>query len=80
MESIEASTPSGMFYDRDILGTWVASEGVVYQDFNKDKHYIKNIDKVDIKKYFCGVDFGWEHYGSIVVVGKDLNKNILYVC
>lgn len=75
VESIEASTPSGMFYDRDILGTWVASEGVVYQDFNKDKHYIKNIDKVDIKKYFCGVDFGWEHYGSIVVVGKDLEDN-----
>ena len=75
VESIEASTPSGMFYDRDILGTWVASEGVVYQDFNKDRHYIKNIDKVDIKKYFCGVDFGWEHYGSMVVVGKDLNDN-----
>ncbi len=75
IESIEASTPSGMFYDRDILGTWVASEGVVYQDFNKDKHYIKNIDKVDIKKYFCGVDFGWEHYGSIVVIGKDLKDN-----
>ena len=75
VESIEASTPSGMFFDRDILGTWVASEGVVYQDFNKDKHYIKNIDKVDIKKYFCGVDFGWEHYGSIVVIGKDLNDN-----
>lgn len=75
IESIEASTPSGMFYDRDILGTWVASEGVVYQDFNKDKHYMKDIDKVDIKKYFCGVDFGWEHYGSIVVVGKDLEDN-----
>ena len=75
IESIEASTPSGMFYDRDILGTWVASEGVVYQDFNKDKHYMKDIDKVDIKKYFCGVDFGWEHYGSIVVVGKDLDDN-----
>lgn len=75
VESIEASTPSGMFFSRDILGTWVASEGVVYQDFDKDKHYIKNIDKVNIKKYFCGVDFGWEHYGSIVVVGKDLEDN-----
>lgn len=75
VESIEASTPSGMFYDRDILGTWVASEGVVYQDFNKDRHYIKNINKIEMKKYFCGVDFGWEHYGSIVVVGKDLNDN-----
>ena len=75
IESIEASTPSGMFFDRDILGTWVASEGVVYKDFNKDIHYIKDLNNIDIVKYFCGVDFGWEHHGSIVVVGKDTNDN-----
>ena len=71
VESIEASTPSGMFFDRDILGIWVASEGVVYKDFNKDIHYIKEADIKDIqfKKYFVGVDFGWEHHGSMVVDG-----------
>ena len=72
VESIEASTPSGMFFDRDILGVWVASEGVVYQDFNKDIHYIKEAN-AEFKKVFCGVDFGWEHYGSIVVVGLGLD-------
>ena len=75
VESIEASTPSGMFYDRDILGVWVASEGVVYKDFNKDMHYIKDLNNIDIIKYFVGVDFGWEHFGSMVVVGKDINNN-----
>ena len=75
VESIEASTPSGMFYDRDILGVWVASEGVVYKDFNKDIHYIKDLNNIDIVKYFAGVDFGWEHFGSMVVVGKDINNN-----
>lgn len=69
VESIVASTPSGMFTDRDILGIWVASEGVVYQDFNKQKHYVKDISNIQFKKYFAGVDFGWEHYGSMVVVG-----------
>lgn len=73
VESIEASTPSGMFFDRDILGIWVASEGVVYQDFNKDVHYIKEAN-IGFKKVFCGVDFGWEHYGSIVVVGLGLDN------
>lgn len=72
VESIEASTPTGMFFDRDILGIWVASEGVVYQDFNKDIHYIKEAN-TEFKKVFCGVDFGWEHYGSIVVVGLGLD-------
>ena len=76
IESIEASTPSGMFYDRDILGVWVASEGVVYTDFNKDKHYIKEADIRDVqfKKYFAGVDFGWEHFGSMVVIGLGLDN------
>ena len=72
IESIEASTPTGMFFDRDILGIWVASEGVVYQDFNKDIHYIKEAN-VGFKKIFCGVDFGWEHYGSMVVIGLGLD-------
>ena len=76
IESIEASTPTGMFYDRDILGVWVASEGVVYTDFNKDKHYIKEADIKDVqfKKYFAGVDFGWEHFGSIVIIGLGLDN------
>ena len=73
VESIEASTPSGMFFDRDILGIWVASEGVVYQDFNKNIHYIKEAN-TEFKKVFAGVDFGWEHYGSIVVVGLGLDN------
>ena len=52
---------------------WVASEGVVYQDFNKDIHYIKEVN-TGFKKYFVGVDFGWEHYGSMVVMGLGLDN------
>lgn len=80
VESIEASTPTGMFFDRDILGIWVAAEGVVYQDFNKDKHYIKASDLKDINivKYIAGVDWGWEHHGSIVLIGID-DKGTYYL-
>lgn len=77
IESIEASTPSGMFYDRDILGVWVASEGVVYQDFDKNKNYINSdeLDNINFVKYFAGTDWGWEHYGSIVLIGVDDRNN-----
>lgn len=80
VESIEASTPSGVFYDRDILGLWVASEGVVYKDFNKDIHYINNnkFKEANVTKYFAGVDWGYEHFGSIVVIAKD-DKNNFYL-
>lgn len=75
VESIVASTPSGMFTDRDIHGYWVAPEGVIYKDFNKDIHYISSEElenrRVNFKKYFAGVDWGYDHPGSIVVIGQD---------
>lgn len=81
VESIVASTPTGMFTDRDIYGVWVASEGVVYTDFDKNENYIKENDIKDtqIKKYFAGVDFGWEHYGSISLVAQDFNDNYYFI-
>lgn len=76
VESIVASTPSGMFTDRDIHGYWVAAEGVVYKDFKKDTHYIQELDPNKLVKVYCGVDWGYEHYGSIVVLGEDTHDNI----
>lgn len=80
VESIVASTPSGMFTDRDIHGQWVAAEGVVYQDFKKDVHYIRSdkLKGVNFVRYFAGVDWGYEHFGSIVVIGED-DKGNLYL-
>lgn len=80
VESIVASTPSGMFTDRDIYGFWVAAEGVIYKDFDKNKHYIpaKELEDVNFVKYFAGVDWGYEHPGSIVVIGKD-DKDCFYL-
>lgn len=69
-ENIKNTTPSGMFYDRDILGQWVSSEGVVYRDFDANKHYIQSADLPNLTSFYCGVDWGYEHYGSIVVLGE----------
>lgn len=75
-DNIKASTPSGMFYDRNIRGIWCTAEGAIYKDFNKDVHFITqaSLDKVQFKKYIAGVDWGWEHYGSIVVIGKSIDN------
>ena len=79
IESIKSVTPSGMFYDRDILGLWVTGEGVVYPDFDRSKHYITIEDLPSITIYYAGVDWGYEHYGSIVVLGEDKNGNTYLV-
>lgn len=72
VDSIIKSTPSGMFTDRDIYGRWVTAEGIVYQDFDAKKHYIsrKQAEAMHFKKYIAGVDWGYEHFGCITVIGK----------
>ena len=80
VESIMKSTPSGMFTDRDIYGLWVNAEGIVYQDFDAKKHYIsrEKADKFNYDKWICGVDWGYEHFGSIVLIGFEGEKKVLY--
>lgn len=76
-QSIKASTPSGMFYERNINGMWVSGDGVVYSDFDLETNTITQAqaDSIPMKEYFAGVDWGYEHYGSIVVIGRDIRDN-----
>ena len=76
IEGIKARTPQGMFYDRAILGLWVTGEGAVYKDFDERKMIIDKLPP--IKKYIAGVDWGYQHFGSIVVFGID-DKNNWYL-
>lgn len=75
IDNIVATTPSGMFTDRDINGFWVTPEGIVYADFNEKVHYIDSIEGINFVKYIAGVDWGYSHYGVIVVIGIDDKEN-----
>lgn len=70
--NIIETTPSGMFTERGIFGLWTIGEGAIYSDFNKNIHIIDEdevpLDK--ITKYYAGVDWGYEHWGAIVVIGE----------
>lgn len=69
IESIKAATPNGKFYDRDILGKWTVAEGAIYADYDKNIHEVEELPRM--VRYFSGVDWGYDHYGSIVVIGED---------
>lgn len=45
---------TGVFYDRNILGMWVQSEGVIYKDYS----FVASIDEKDILYSDIGVDYG----------------------
>lgn len=71
VRQIKETTPSGMFYDRGVEGLWVSGEGVVYPDFDREKHSItaEQVRQLRFDRVFAGVDWGWEHWGAIVVIG-----------
>ena len=78
IDNLIETTPSGVFTDRGIFGLWTVGEGAVYKDFDGEKHYIHSSEVPKLTHFYCGVDWGYEHYGSIVVVGQtDLGEAYL---
>lgn len=81
IQQIKAATPTGMFYDRNILGLWVSGEGLVYRDFDKNKMMIDKLPPNRTYTYYCGVDFGFAegHDTSITVWADDRQGNTYLV-
>lgn len=77
VEALKAQTPSGMYFDRSILGLWVTGEGIVYRDFDKNKMVVDKVPKM--VRYIAGVDWGYNHPCSITVFGIDANSNYYLV-
>ena len=71
VREIKSTTPKGMFYDRGVKGLWVSGDGVVYPQFDRQKHSITadQARRINFDRIIAGVDWGWEHYGAIVVIG-----------
>jgi len=61
VENLKASTPQGMWYNRRILGHWVAAEGVIYENFDKDIHVIEPFKIPDDWRRIRAIDFGYKN-------------------
>ena len=81
VETKKATTPSGMLYDRSVLGLWVTGEGVVYEDFDKDTMVVDDDQIPDNLNYYCGVDWGFAkgHENVITVMGDDPETGVTYL-
>lgn len=62
-EKAKAAFP-GIFYQRYILGQWVAAEGLIYPMFNDDNLYNDSTRKPELEalaQRYCAVDYGAEN-------------------
>ena len=71
-EIVRYSSESWRARDKELLRNekkWTIAEGAIYSDFDKNKHIIKEPPS-DFKRYYAGVDWGYDHHGSIVILGE----------
>ena len=59
---------SGVFYDRYILGKWVAADGIIYPQFSEAKHVVKSKPR-DYAKYYVSIDYGTNNPTSMGLWG-----------
>jgi len=69
---------SGVFYQRYILGEWVAAEGLVYPMFDEEKHVLHDCPQTS-GDYFVSSDFGIQNATVFLLWRKMIEKNA-WVC
>jgi PBSX family phage terminase large subunit len=77
---------TGMFYDRFILGLWVAAEGRIYGEFDKTKMVLDDakmsalLEKNELLFTIVGVDYGGNRSASVFsLVGFDKGFQNVYL-
>ncbi len=63
----------GVFYDRYILGKWVAAEGLVYPMFSVDKHVVSDEERA-YTRFIISCDYGIQNATSMGLWGYHNSK------
>lgn len=61
VENLKLNTPAGMWYDRKVNGLWVAAEGIVYENFNRNIHVVKPFKIPDSWSRYRVIDWGFQN-------------------
>ena len=63
---------SGAFYERFVLGRWVAAQGCVYPMFSQEKHVVHPPSRFE--KYYISCDYGTVNPSSFGLWGENAGK------
>ena len=63
---------SGAFYERFVLGRWVAAQGCVYPMFSQEKHVVH--PPASFEKYYISCDYGTVNPSSFGLWGENAGK------
>ena len=68
------TTLGGVAYRRFVLGEWCASDGLVYDRWDRQSHLAERDGEVD--HYIIGVDVGYRNPTALLLVGRDNDDNL----
>lgn len=67
------------FWAQEVLGQYIAWEGLVYPQFNPEQHVVPAPAKERLVRVVCGVDWGWTNPGVMLVCGLDTDGVIWWL-
>ena len=67
------------FYQQEVLGEFVAYEGLVYPGFGPELVITDELDTYQFVEYACGVDWGWSNPGAMIVIGRTEDDVLIVV-
>ena len=77
IEDLELSY-TGVFAKQEIMGEFVGFEGLVYDEFSRDKHVVP-VDISKMKRFVAGVDWGYTNPSVVIVIGIDYDNRMYIV-
>jgi PBSX family phage terminase large subunit len=70
---------TGSDYNRYVMGEWCSSEGLVYKEFDEEKH-VKEQDIKDFHKFIISVDVGYTNdITAILIIGIHDNDTNIHI-
>lgn len=67
----------GVFYQRYILGLWVAAQGLIFSNFKKETHVIKDSEVPNCQRYYISIDYGIQNPMAFGLFGINGDKKYL---
>lgn len=77
IDVLKSSTTEDAFA-QEYLADFRKQEGLVYKEFDRDKHLYSNEDKGQIAETICTIDFGYTNPAAIYTIYKNYN-NVYWV-
>ena len=79
-KAAKAAEFTGLFYQRFILGLWVAAEGAIYDSWDPDRHVIRWADLPPMRSlYAVGVDHGTTNASVGILLGLSEDRKLYLV-